>query len=143
MEDALDHKLDIGSYIDGKVKLTIPAGTSYDKEPTTTSNTGYVNGIATIHPNIIFKPTDTVVTIRETVTGQEFHIGYTGEWNDKIVEIDCDNRIAWLKTNEDDIDPVNLNKYVDYNSDWFRLKGEYSFTGVNCIIRTVDYSERW
>ena len=143
MEDALDHKLDIGSYIDGKVKLTIPAGTSYDKESTTTSNTGYVNGIATIHPNIIFKPTDTVVTIRETVTGQEFHIGYTGEWNDKIVEIDCDNRIAWLKTNEDDIDPVNLNKYVDYNSDWFRLKGEYSFTGVNCIIRTVDYSERW
>ena len=143
MEEALDHKLEIGSYIDGKVKLTIPAGTSYDKESTTTSNTGYVNGIATIHPNIIFKPTDTVVTIRETVTGQEFHIGYTGGWNDKIVEIDCDNRIAWLKTNEDDIDPVNLNKYVDYNSDWFRLKGEYSFTGVNCIIRTVDYSERW
>lgn len=143
LEETMDHTLDIGSYIDGKVKLTIPAGTSYDKEPTTTSNTGYVNGIATIHPNIIFKPTDTVVTIRETVTGQEFHIGYTGEWNDKIVEIDCDNRIAWLKTNEDDIDPVNLNKYVDYNSDWFRLKGEYSFTGVNCIIRTVDYSERW
>ena len=143
LEEAMDHKLDIGSYIDGKVKLTIPAGTSYDKEPTTTSNTGYVNGIATIHPNIIFKPTDTVVTIRETVTGQEFHIGYTGEWNDKIVELDCDNRIAWLKTNEDDIDPVNLNKYVDYNSDWFRLKGEYSFTGINCIIRTVDYSERW
>jgi hypothetical protein len=143
MEETVDHKLDIGSYIDGKVKLTIPAGTSYDKEPTTTSNTGYVNGIATIHPNIIFKPTDTVVTIRETVTGQEFHIGYTGDWNDKIVELDCDNRIAWLKTNEDDIDPVNLNKYVDYNSDWFRLKGEYSFTGVNCIIRTVDYSERW
>ena len=143
LEEAMDHKLDIGSYIDGKVKLTIPAGTSYDKESTTTSNTGYVNGIATIHPNIIFKPTDTVVTIRETVTGQEFHIGYTGGWNDKIVEIDCDNRIAWLKTNEDDIDPVNLNKYVDYNSDWFRLKGEYSFTGVNCIIRTVDYSERW
>lgn len=142
MEEAFDSELDINTYI-VKAKLTVPAGTSYDRKTTTTSNTGYVNGLASINPLLIVKPTDEVVTIRETVTGQEFHIGYTGEWGDKILEIDCEDRICWLKTDEEDTDPVNMNKYIDYNSDWFVLKGEYAFEGVNCIIRTVDYAERW
>ena len=143
MEDAIEDKIEIGSYTDGKVTLVVPAGTAYDKESTTTSNTGYVNGLATINPILIVKPTDEIITIREEVTGQEFHMGYSGEWNDKILEIDCEDRIAWLKTDEDDTDPINLNRYVDFNSDWFRLKGEFNFVGINCIIRTVDYQERW
>ena len=143
MEDAIKDKIEIGSYTDGKVTLVVPAGTAYDKESTTTSNTGYVNGLATINPILIVKPTDEIITIREEVTGQEFHMGYSGEWNDKILEIDCEDRIAWLKTDEDDTDPINLNRYVDFNSDWFRLKGEFNFVGINCIIRTVDYQERW
>lgn len=143
MEEAIADKIEIGSYTDGKVTLVVPAGTAYDKESTTTSNTGYVNGLATINPILIVKPTDEIITIREEVTGQEFHMGYSGEWNDKILEIDCEDRIVWLKTDEDDTDPINLNRYVDFNSDWFRLKGEFSFSGINCIIRTVDYQERW
>ena len=143
IEEAIKDKIEIGSYTDGKVTLVVPAGTAYDKESTTTSNTGYVNGLATINPILIVKPTDEIITIREEVTGQEFHMGYTGEWNNKILEIDCEDRIVWLKTNEDDTDPINLNRYVDFNSDWFRLKGEFSFSGINCIIRTVDYQERW
>lgn len=143
MEKAIEDKIKIGSYTDGKVTLVVPAGTAYDKESTTTSNTGYVNGLATINPILIVKPTDEIITIREEVTGQEFHMGYSGEWNDKILEIDCEDRIVWLKTDEDDTDPINLNRYVDFNSDWFRLKGDFSFSGINCIIRTVDYQERW
>jgi hypothetical protein len=142
MEEALEDKIDIGSYIDGKVKLTIPDGTAYDKEPTTTSNMGYVNGLATINPVIIVKPTEDVVTIRETITGQEFHIGYSN-WNNRILEVDCNNKNAWLLENEDDEEPILLNKYIDYNSDFFRIKGEYIFEGVNCVIRTVQTRERW
>jgi putative AlgH/UPF0301 family transcriptional regulator len=103
---------------------------------------GYVNGLATINPVIIVKPTEDVVTIRETITGQEFHIGYSN-WNNRILEVDCNNKNAWLLENEDDEEPILLNKYIDYNSDWFRLKGEYNFEGVNCVIRTVETRERW
>jgi len=143
MEEAIEDKIEIGSYTDGKVKLTIPSGTSYDKETTTTSNTGYVNGLATINPVIYVRPTDEVVTVRETVTGQEFHIGYTGGWQNKILEIDCINKNVWLLENEEDNEPVNLNQYVDWNSSWFRLKGEYNFIGINCVVRTVEIRERW
>jgi len=143
MEEAIEDKIEIGSYTDGKVKLTIPSGTSYDKETTVTSNTGYVNGLATINPVIYVRPTDEVITVRETVTGQEFHIGYTGGWQNKILEIDCINKNVWLLENEEDNEPVNLNQYVDWNSSWFRLKGEYNFIGINCVVRTVEIRERW
>lgn len=142
MEKGLESEIDINTY-QVKAKLTVPAGTSYDKVNTTTSNTGYVNGLASINPTLIVKPTSETITIRETVSGQEFHIGYTGGWDDKILEIDCEDRICWMKTSEEDTDPVNLNKYIDYNSDWFVLKEDYAFEGVNCVIRTVDYAERW
>lgn len=142
MEKGLESEININTY-EVKAKLTVPAGTSYDKVNTTTSNTGYVNGLASINPTLIVKPTSETITIRETISGQEFHIGYTGGWDDKILEIDCEDRICWMKTNEEDTDPVNLNRYIDYNSDWFVLKEDYAFEGVNCVIRTVDYAERW
>jgi len=142
MEETFETNLDINTY-EIKAKLTIPAGTSYDKTETTTSSMGYVNGLAAINPTVIVKPTDTTISILETISDQAFHIGYTGGWEDKILEIDCEDRIVWLKSDEDDEDPINLNKYVDFNSDWFSIKGEFAFTGVNCVIRTVDYQERW
>ena len=142
MEKALDTEIDISNY-HCKAELTIPAGTAYDKVNTTTAATGYVNGIATINPVILVKPTGENISITEEVSGQQFHIGYSGDWIDKILEIDCENRICWLKQNEDDDDPVNLNGYVDYNADWFRLKGEYHFTSTNGVVMTVDYAERW
>lgn len=142
MEKALDTEIDISNY-HCKAELTIPAGTAYDKVNTTTAATGYVKGIATINPVILVKPTGENISITEEITGQQFHIGYSGDWIDKILEIDCENQIAWLKQNEDDDDPINLNGYVDYNADWFRLKGEYHFTSTNGVVMTVDYAERW
>jgi hypothetical protein len=70
-------------------------------------------------------------------------MGYTGQWTDKIIEIDCEDRIVWLKTDEDDPEPVNITRYCDYNNDWFSLHGEYIFESTNCVIRTIDYIERW
>lgn len=141
MEEAFDTELDINTY-HIKAQLTVPAGTSYDRESTTTSSTGYINGLANINPVVIVKPYEQTVTIKEEISGQEFHIGYT-DWQDRILVIDCEDRIAWLQENEDDTDPININKYVDFNSDFFSIKGEYSFVGVGCAIRTVDYQERW
>lgn len=142
MEEPFDNDVDISSY-SVKVKLTVPAGTSYDKTPTSTNTTGYVSGLAAIRPIIQLTPLDSLFTIEETITGQEFNMGYNGDWTGKIVEIDCENRNVYLKNNEEDTDPINISKYVDYNSDFFRLYEEYNFTANGCVIRSIDYSERW
>lgn len=140
--DSLSVDLDVSTYT-VKAKLVIPSGTSFTSNSTTTNVTGYVQGLASINPTITLKPTDSIIQIREKNSGQKFQIGYDGDWIDKILEIDCEDRIVWLKTDDEDDDPTNLNKYVDWNSDWFSLTGEYSFEGSNCVIRTVDYTERW
>ena len=142
MEEPIDSDIEISSY-SAKVKLVVPAGTSYDKVPTSTAETGFVSGLAAIHPTIQVMPTESLIAITEKESGQEFNMGYSGNWTGKIVEIDCDDRIVWLKESEDDVDPVNISQYVDFNSDWFVLNGEYEFQTVGCAIRTVDWQERW
>ena len=142
MRDAFDVDAE-SSYYNVKVKLVIPSGTAYSKETTTTNITGYVQGLAAISPVISFKPQASVIEINELVSSQRFSMGYSGDWQSKIVELDCANRIAYLKTNEDDTQPIDISQYVDFNSDWFALKGEYSFSGTNCVIRRVEYTERW
>ena len=142
VEDTFDNPIDISTY-DITVKLTVPAGTFYTVQDKVTHTTGYVQGIASINPIITLSPSDTQIEITEEVSGQKFNIGYTGEWNGKLLELDCEDRIVWLRENEADEDPVNLSKYVDFNSDWFVLNGEYQFTATNAVIQTIDYTERW
>lgn len=142
LEEPLDNDVEISSYT-VKAKLTVPAGTSYDKETTSTNTTGYVSGLAAIRPVIQVSPIDSILTITESISEQEFNMGYSGEWVGKIVEIDCDDRIVWLKENEEDTEPENISKYVDINSDFFVLFGEYEFLANGGIIRTIDYAERW
>lgn len=142
MEEPIDADINISSY-HCKVKLEIPHGTSYDKDVTSTAETGYVSGLAGIYPIIQVLPTDSVFSIMEIESGQEFNMGYGGNWTGKIVEIDCEDRIVWLKESEDDDDPVNISGDVDINSDWFVLHGEYEFQPVGCVIRAVNWQERW
>ena len=143
MEDTLDNEVEISSYT-VKAKLVVPAGTSYDKEPTVTSSTGYISGLAHIRPNIIFKPTSDLATLKENYTGQEFHIQYKDtSWIGKYIEIDCDNRIVWLKEDDDDTEGINITSYVDWNSDWFTLHGEYEFDSIGCAILSITWEERW
>lgn len=126
-----------------KAELTIPAGTSYSVEDSVTNTIGYVQGLAAVRPIITIQPSSANITVKESLSGQTFNMGYDGEWDDKIIEINCDDRQVLLKAADDDDAPIDISKYVDHNSDWFRLYGEYSFEGVNCIIRTVTYNERW
>ena len=142
-EYIMESPLTISNEVSGyncKATLTIPAGTSYSLDDTITNTVGTVQGLAAINPTITIQPSSTNIQINETLTGQTFNMGYTGDWNDNTVEIDCNNRKVYLITDDNKVD---ISKYVDHNSDWFRLYGEYSFEGVNCIIRTVSYNERW
>ena len=142
LEKSLDTDVEVSSY-KVKAKLTIPSGTAYNKNPTTTNSSGYVSGLAHVNPIVTIQPYDDTIEIREETSGQTFHMGYSGTWNDGIVEIDCENRKVTYKTNEDDDDGVDLTRYVDFNTDWFTLYENYNFETVNCIIRTITYTERW
>ena len=142
MEDTFDNNIEISTY-EVKIKLTVPSGTAYKKQSTVTNRTGYVNGLANVSPVIVIKPTDNLMTITETLTDQNFHIGYPETLTDKVIVIDCEDRIVWLKTDEDDEDGENITQYVDFNSDWFSIIDEYQFDTTGCIIKTVDYVERW
>lgn len=142
MEKALDITKEISGY-NIKATLTIPSGTAYDKEDTTTNINGNVQGLAKINPNITILPQSEQINITETISGQSFNMGFSGDWQSYIVEINCSDREVLLKTSEDDPYPVNISKYVDFNSDWFSLHGEYSFSSTGCVIRTVTFTERW
>ena len=142
MTDTMDISTSAGAY-NIKAKLTIPAGTAYSKQNTSTNITGFVQGIASVNPVISLKAQDNVITLAETVTGQKFTIGYDGDWQTGIVEIDCEERKVYHRTNEDDTEPTDLSKYVDFNSDWFNLHGEYNFNASGCTVRKVEFTERW
>ena len=68
---------------------------------------------------------------------------YNASWIGKIVEIDCDNRQVLLKNDEDDTTGTDISSYVDFNSDWFSLQGDFKFSTVSCAILAVIYQKRW
>lgn len=142
LEDSPSATLEVNSY-NVKAKLKIPSGTAYSKEDTVTSSIGYVQGLCSVEPIIRVKCLDTTIEIRETVTGQKFNMGYTGDWSNGIVEIDCEDHVVYLKENADAETGEDITAYCDFNVDWFRLYGEFAFEGTNCIIQTVQYTERW
>ena len=140
MEEPFEVDTEITDY-NVKAKLTIPSGTSYSLDDTVTNTIGNASGLAPLNPIIHFRPSDPNIEIRETITGQNFQMGYNGNWNDYIIEIDCDDRKVYLIKDEDT--KIDISRYVDHNSDWFRLSGEFEFEGLNCTILTVTFNERW
>ena len=140
MEEPFDVDTELTDY-NVKAKLTIPSGTSYSIEDTVTNTVGNANGLAPLNPIIRIRPSSSNIQIKENNSEQSFQMGYTGDWNEYTVEIDCEDRVAYLVKDEDN--KIDISKYVDHNSDWFRLSGEYEFEGINCTILTVRFNERW
>ena len=143
IEDELDAEIEISSYI-LKAKLTIPSGTFYTTDDIITNVNGFVQGVASISPSLTLTATDETLEVTETVSGQTFNMGCAGITG-KIIEIDCEDRKVYLKDDEDDEneDSIDISKYVDFNSDWFVLFGEYNFESVGCVVRKVKRNERW
>ena len=142
MENPLDVTNETSGYII-KATLTIPSGTAYDKEDTTTNVNGNVQGLAKVNPIITILPQSEQINITETITGQSFNMGFSGDWQNYIVQINCIDREVLLVTSDDDAYAIDISKYVDFNSDWFALHGEYNFSSSGCVIRTVTFTERW
>ena len=140
MEEPFDVNTEITDYTI-KAQLTVPSGTSYSLYDTVTNTTGNANGLAAVNPIITIRPSDVNIQITESNSGQTFNIAYTGDWNDHNVEIDCEDRKVYLLQGEDT--RIDISKYADYNSDWFRLDGEYDFSSVNCTILSIIFNERW
>ena len=142
MEEALDVETEISGY-KVKAKLVIPSGTAYSKEDIVTNTTGFVQGYAAVNPVITLAAQTNTITLEESVSGQTFNMTYNGDWIGKIILLNCEDREVLLMDNEDDTNALDISRYVDMNSDWFHLYGEYSFNCTNCVLRTVEYTERW
>jgi hypothetical protein len=140
MEDSFDDNININSY-EGKLKLTIPTGTFYKLDDTVTANTGNVNSITNVKPVVDVYCTESTVEIEETVSHQKFTMTYP-DFAGKVLRVDCENRRAYLLTNEDDDEPVNISGSVDWSSDWFSLHGEYDFSITGGLLLSVTYTER-
>ena len=138
MEGAVTYDVNIASY-SCKLKLTIPAGTAFTKEETSTGKTGRVNGIAKVNPVIAIIPLDEHIEITEENSSQTFSMTYN-TWNtNNTVIIDCANRTVTLQDTNDETD---ITAYTDYNSDWFILSKEFTFNETNCVIQSVTWTER-
>ena len=142
VENTFDNPIEISSY-NIKAKLTVPSGTSYKINSTTTNTTGFVQGLAKVNPTISIKPTGTEIEVTERNSEQKFTIHYTEDTTDGIIVIDTAERKCYLQSDEDSTERTDITKYVDFNSDWIILQGAYVFTGTNCYIRTISYRERW
>ena len=144
IEDTFTTDINISTY-ELKVKLTVPSGTAYKSEDTIVYNSGYVHGLASVNPIITIKPTGTNITLTETETQQDWHITYNEYDDDTIYIIDCENRTVTERpqNSTDENDDTDITSYVDFNSDWFTLDNNFAFDSENCIIQSIQYTERW
>ncbi|MBQ6628065.1 MAG: phage tail family protein [Methanobrevibacter sp.] len=149
-EDALDLKAEFTEY-EGTVKLVVPSGTSKLKLPTVTSSTGINQGIAKVNPLILVVATDTSITIKENKTNQEWMLIDSTLQKGDMLLLDCANRKVYkevettgIVSEEEDIINlgVNLTDKVDFNSDWFLLHDNYSFTCEGGMIQNISFYER-
>lgn len=139
LEDTINAEAQGAGY-DCKVKLTIPAGTAYNKEDTTTGKSGRVSGLAKVNPVIMVRPTAQHIEITETFTNQKFLMSYTNWTRNDIVEIDCKHRKILLHSN--DVTTDITNDTADWNTDWFLLYNQFLFNETGCVIQSVTWNER-
>lgn len=141
LEDGIDASVDYTGYT-CKAKLTIPSGTSFNKEDSITSSTGIIDSITKVNPIITIIPTDENIELLEENSNQKFSAGNT-EWVNKIVEINCEDRTVILKESEDEnAEGENISYSADINNDWFILDGRYKFNATGCVIQTVRTTGR-
>lgn len=124
----------IGGSYKATITLYIPDGTTYDVNKTVTGSEGYVPTSIALKPDITLKVT-TKGTIRlsETYLNQVMIINTQVNEGD-IIFIDTENRTVTNITQDKD-----LSASLDYNSTWFKIKGEYNFECDNGSILSVEY----
>lgn len=152
LEDSLDVSAEYTEY-EGKIKLIVPSGTAYSKEPTITNATGTNNGIAKVNPIIRLVAQDTSIIVKETFTNQEWRLNDDTLEIGDLLRIDCGERKVYKVTSRDDDyyledsddnPDIDITNKVDFNSDWFLIHDDYNFECENtAVIQSVSFYERW
>ena len=144
LEDEVSAEAILSQY-EGTIKLTIPAGTSYNKEPVVSANIGTNNGLVKVSPQINLKNLRSDITINQ---GEEsWHIVHSDFKENDLLEINCQERTCiWYEldpTSETEKrNPRDVTEYVDFTSDWFVLDGDFEFTSSGADILSVIFYER-
>lgn len=134
-----DDEWENGTY-NAKIKLEIPDGTSYQIQPTQTGKNGYASATITIKPTILLRnTTKNKLILNETMLNQTMIINTTLLQVNDMVTIDNENREAYITRNGG---KLNLTEFIDFNSTWFRIKGNYNFECSTGTILSVQYNER-
>jgi len=139
MEKPIDTTIK-GASIDCKATLTVPSGTAFTKEDTTTGSSGRVSGLAKVNPTILIRPTSASIELEETFTNQKFTMSYDSFMSNDLVEIDCKNRKIYLRRDSENIDITNSS--ADWDTDWFLLYGQFLFMETGCVIQSITWNER-
>ena len=133
--EEFDDDFQIGKYTT-KIKLLVPQGSTYDIEETVTGRHGYSPSSIAVRPTISYvSNTAGKIAINEGQLNQTLEINDNRIYNGSIAEIDCQNRKAY-------VDNVDISSSVDYNSSWFKLRGEYNFDSSTGTIVKVTYRIR-
>ena len=133
--DSFDDEIKGNSYY-AKIKLEIPDGTTYAIQETITGAHGQARSTIFIKPVIVYKANAAgKLVITEKNLGQEFIVNSNKIKEDSIITIDSENRTVMLGN-------TNITNSVDYNSTWFRLKGEYAFSSTTGTVRSVSFNVR-
>ena len=131
--DEFDDEI-IGNSYQAKITLEVPDGTTYDVEKTVTGARGSSPSTIAIKPEIYYKSsTAGKLTIHETMLDQTLIIDDKSIMNGSSIVIDAKNRTVLVDGETD------VTKSIDFNSNWFRLKGEYEFTSDTGTIQSVEY----
>lgn len=146
MEESIDADVEFTEY-EGKIKLVVPAGTSFSKTPQITNSSGTNDSIAKVNPEIRLVANQSSFTINETVTNQKWVLRTNSVVSaGDIIRLDCENRVVYKLTKDNstgDYENTDITSYVDFNSDWFIIHQDYNFECDNAMIQSVTFSERW
>lgn len=167
MEDPIDAEAKFVDY-EGKIKLIIPAGTSYSLEQVSTGSVGSNTSLAKVNPIINLVPNSIPANIpiilslgAEPLDGEDDNrpkmiIRHSSafEKDRDLIVIDCQNREVTLHSivsedagdTEEELETMtvtDITSAVDFNSTWFIIHGEYEFHCSNASVQTVNFKERW
>lgn len=152
IEDSLDLSAEFTEY-EGKIKLVVPSGTAYTKEPTVTNAAGTNSGLAKVNPIVRIIAQGDSVIVKEVISNQEWRLTDETLKVGDIIRIDCGERKAYKIEGADDeyneeegedSPDIDITDKVDFNSDWFLLHEDYNFECENtAIIQSVTFNERW
>ena len=122
------------------ITLDIPSGTSYAIDKTITGPTGAAPSTIVLSPDIFYF-SDTVgeMVIYEESLNQEFIVQSPQIQVNDTIYLDTANRRVYVQKQSGDVD---ITGSVDYNSQWFKIKGEYSFVSETGSITSVEYHLR-